>query len=180
MKNILSILFIFLLINLCKSKRFKNKTYLGKIHNKKNNTLKTFLITTELNKTEIEKLLNISGTYNKNETLISEMNEDNEDYQEGIDIEIEDEIIDNGTSPELIDFLAKEKEHAETKSFLSMDNEMNVKRSKFGKFLPFLSLIFLIYAMINFNKIKRNKKVVKTYKLFDFDFKEESLIVRDD
>ncbi len=179
MKNILLLLLLSLLLNLVTSKRFKNKTYLGKIHNKKNNTLRTFLITTELNKTEFEKLLSMNGTLIKNETLISEMAE-NDDFPDEIDIEIEDEIIDNGTSPELIDFLAKEKEHAETKSFLSMDNEMNVKKSKFGKFLPFLSLIFLIYAMINFNKIKRNKKVVKTYKLFDFDFKEESLIVRDD
>ena len=179
MKNILLLLLLSLLINLVTSKRFKNKTYLGKIHNKKNNTLRTFLITTELNKTEFEKLLSMNGTLIKNETLISEMAE-NDDFPDEIDIEIEDEIIDNGTNPELNEFLAIEKEHTEAKSFLSTNNDMNIKKSKFGKFLPIFSLILFIYAMIYFNKLKKNKKVVKTYKLFDFDFKEEGLIVKDD
>ena len=140
MKNILLLLLLSLLINLVTSKRFKNKTYLGKIHNKKNNTLRTFLITTELNKTEFEKLLNMNGTLIKNETLISEMAE-NDDFPDEIDIEIEDEIIDNGTNPELNEFLAIEKEHTEAKSFLSTNNDMNIKKSKFGKFLPIFSLI---------------------------------------
>ena len=179
MKNILLLLLLSLLINLVTSKRFKNKTYLGKIHNKKNNTLRTFLITTELNKTEFEKLLSMNGTLIKNETLISEMAE-NDDFPDEIDIEIEDEIIDNGTNPELNEFLAIEKEHTEAKSFLSTNNDMNIKKSKFGKFLPIFSLILFIYAMIYFNKLKKNKKVIKTYKLFDFDFKEEGLIVKDD
>ena len=179
MKNFLLLLLLSLLINLVTSKRFKNKTYLGKIHNKKNNTLRTFLITTELNKTEFEKLLSMNGTLIKNETLISEMAE-NDDFPDEIDIEIEDEIIDNGTNPELNEFLAIEKEHTEAKSFLSTNNDMNIKKSKFGKFLPIFSLILFIYAMIYFNKLKKNKKVIKTYKLFDFDFKEEGLIVKDD
>ena len=179
MKNILLLFLLSLLINLSESKRFKNKTYVGKIHNKKNNNLRTFLITTELNKTEFEKLLRMNGTLNKNETLISEMSE-NDDFPSEIDIEIEDEIIDNCTDPELTEFLAKEKNHTEAKSFLSTNNDINIKKSKFGKFLPFCSLILFIYAMIYFNKLKNNKKVVKTYKLFDFDFKEEGLIVKDD
>ena len=144
MKNILLLLLLSLLINLVTSKRFKNKTYLGKIHNKKNNTLRTFLITTELNKTEFEKLLNMNGTLIKNETLISEMAE-NDDFPDEIDIEIEDEIIDNGTNPELNEFLAIEKEHTEAKSFLSTNNDMNIKKSKFGKFLPIFSLILFYF-----------------------------------
>ena len=121
----------------------------------------------------------MNGTLIKNETLISEMAE-NDDFPDEIDIEIEDEIIDNGTNPELNEFLAIEKEHTEAKSFLSTNNDMNIKKSKFGKFLPIFSLILFIYAMIYFNKLKKNKKVIKTYKLFDFDFKEEGLIVKDD
>ena len=179
MKNILFILLLSLLIYLSESKGFRNKTYLGKIHNKKNNSLKTFLITTELNKTEFEKLLSMNGTLTKNESLIKEMDKNGE-FPEEIDIEIEDEILDNGTSPELTEFLAKEETHNEAKSFLSTNNDVNIKKSKFGKFLPFCSLIFFIFAMIYFNKLKKNKKVVKTYKFFDFDFKDESLIVKDD
>ena len=179
MKNILFILLLTLLINLLESKEFRNKTYLGKIHNKKNNSLKTFLITTELNKTEFEKLLAMNGTLTKNETLITEMAKDGK-FPEEIDIEIEDEIIDNGTSPELTEFLAKEEAHTEAKSFLSTNNDVKIKKSKFAKFMPFCSLIFFICAMIYFNKLKKNKKVVKTYKFFDFDFKDESLIVKDD
>ena len=179
MKNILFILLLSFLINLLESKGFRNKTYLGKIHNKKNNSLKTFLITTELNKTEFEKLLAMNGTLTKNETLITEMAKDGK-FPEEIDIEIEDEIIDNGTSPELTEFLAKEEAHTEAKSFLSTNNDVNIKKSKLAKFMPFCSLIFFIFAMIYFNKLKKNKKVVKTYKFFDFDFKDESLIVKDD
>ena len=178
MKNILLLLLLSLLINLFESKRFKNKTYLGKIHNKKNNTLRTFLITTELNKTEFEKLLRMNGTSIKNETLISEMADG--EIPEEIDVEIEDEIIDNCTDPELTEFIATEKKHTEAKSFLSTNNDVNIKKSKFGKFLPICSLILFIYAMIYFNKLKKNKKVVKTYKFVDFDFKEEGLIVKDD
>ena len=179
MKNILFILLLTLLINLLESKGFRNKTYLGKIHNKKNNSLKTFLITTELNKTEFEKLLAMNETLTKNETLITEMAKDGK-FPEEIDIEIEDEIIDNGTSPELTEFLAKEEAHTEAKSFLSTNNDVKIKKSKFSKFMPFCSLIFFICVMIYFNKLKKNKKVVKTYKFFDFDFKDESLIVKDD
>ena len=58
MKNIIFILLLFLLINLTFSKRNKNRTHLNKNKGIKNNTHRTILIRTDLNKTELEKLLN--------------------------------------------------------------------------------------------------------------------------
>ena len=68
------LLLLFLLVNLAVSKRFiKNKNA-----NKKNNTYRTFLIRTQLNKTEIENLFKNNNSSTKNQTLISDINNDNE------------------------------------------------------------------------------------------------------
>ncbi len=70
--------------------------------------------------------------------------------------------------------------NSETKILLAMNNENEIKKSKLTKFLPLLSLIIFIYALIYFNKMKKNKKIVKTYKLFDLDFRKENLITKDE
>ena len=114
-----------------------------------------------------------------NSTLISEIDDENENYPE-LDIEIEDEIEDNSTRPELIDYKVKNTKTSETKAFLAMNDEKYVKQGKFGKFLLLISLIIFICAMIYFNNLKKNKKVVRTYKLFDLDIKEEKLIMKNE
>ena len=179
MKKYASLLLLSLLINLSLSKGLKNQSHLSKNHGKKNNTHRTFLIRTELNITEIEKLLNRNQTLSNNSTLISEIDDENENYPE-LDIEIEDEIEDNSTRPELIDYKVKNTKTSETKAFLAMNDEKYVKQGKFGKFLLLISLIIFICAMIYFNNLKKNKKVVRTYKLFDFDIKEEKLIMKNE
>ena len=180
MRRILYFFLLSFLINIALSKRFRNKTHLGKTNSKKNNTLHTILITTELNKEEIEKLLNKNGTIICNRTSVSEIINDNDDFPDEIDIEIEDEIIDNGTTPHLTDYLEKESKTIKTQSFLVKNSDNYVKKEKLGKFLPLMSLIIFIFALIYFNKIKMNKKVVKTYKIYDFDFKDESLIIKNE
>ena len=177
MRIILYFVLLSLVINITLSKKFRNKNHLGKANNKKNNTLHTLLVTTELNKEEIERILNKNGTVTCNRTLVSEVI-DNKDFQDDIDIEIEDEIIDNGTTPHLTDFLEKETKTVKSQSFLEKNNEHIIKKEKFGKILPLMSLIIFVFALIHFNKIKINKKVIKTYKIYDFDFKEENLIIK--
>ena len=131
MKNIIFILLLFLLINLTVSKRNKNRTHLNKNKGIKNNTHRTILISTDLNKTELEKLLN-NNTLAINETLISEIDEENENdtFADEFDIEIEDEIDDNGTMPHLVDFLVNKNDTSEAKSFLSINNRNYEKKSK--------------------------------------------------
>ena len=180
MRRISYFFLLSMLINITLSKRFRKTSNLGKINSKKNNTLHTILITTELNKEEIEKILNKNGTIVCNRTSVSEIIDDNDDFPDEIDIEIEDEIIDNGTTPHLTDYLEKESKTIKSQSFLEKKSDNYVKKEKFGKFLPLMSLIIFIFALIHFNTIKMNKKVVKTYKIYDFDFKEESLIIKND
>ena len=92
MKIFVFFLFSTFLINFTLSKRFKNKTHLNKNHTKKNNTHRTFLIRTELNITEIEKLLNNNKTLDINKTIVSEIDDDYENFTlpDEIDIEIEE------------------------------------------------------------------------------------------
>ena len=181
MKNIIFILLLFLLINLTFSKRNKNRTHLNKNKGIKNNTHRTILIRTDLNKTELEKLLN-NNTLAINETLISEIDEENENdtFADEFDIEIEDEIDDNGTMPHLVDFLVNKNDTSEAKSFLSINNRNYEKKSKIGIYLPLINLIILIYALIYLSKLEKNSKIVKTYKFFDLDSKQQSLIIKNE
>ena len=181
MKNIRILLLLFLLINLTVSKRNKNRTHLNKNKGIKNNTHRTILISTDLNKTELEKLLN-NNTLAINETLISEIDEENENdtFADEFDIEIEDEIDDNGTMPHLVDFLVNKNDTSEAKSFLSINNRNYEKKSKIGIYLPLINLIILIYALIYLSKLEKNSKIVKTYKFFDLDSKQQSLIIKNE
>ena len=181
MKNIIFILLLFLLINLTVSKSNKNRTHLSKNKGIKNNTHRTILIRTDLNKTELEKLLK-NNTLAINETLISEIDEENEDdtFSDEFDIEIEDEIDDNSTMPDLVDFLVNQNDTSEAKSFLSINNRNYEKKSKIGIFLPLINLIILIYALIYLTKFEKNSKILKTYKLFDLDSKQQSLIIKNE
>jgi hypothetical protein len=169
------------LINLTVSKRNKNRTHLNKNKGIKNNTHRTILIRTDLNKTELEKLLN-NNTLAINETLISEIDEENENdtFADEFDIEIEDEIDDNGTMPHLVDFLVNKNDTSEAKSFLSINNRNYEKKSKIGIYLPLINLIILIYALIYLSKLEKNSKIVKTYKFFDLDSKQQSLIIKNE
>ena len=176
MKNIIFLFVLSLLVNFSDSKRFKKST----ISNKKNNTYRTFLIKTELNKTEIENLFKNNDSLIQNNTIISEINDENEATTEEIDIEIEDEINDNGTMPYIIDFLDKKIKTSEEQSFLSINNQNYFQKSKFRKFLPLISLLFFIFALIYFNALKNNKKTLKIYKFFELDLKEEKLIVKNE
>ena len=181
MKNILFIFLLFLLINLTVSKRNKTKTHLNKNPGKKNNTHRTLLIRTELNKTELEKLLN-NNTLAINESLISEIDNENENdtMSEELDIEIEDEIDDNGTMPHLVDFLVDQNNVSEAQSFLAMNNKQIEKKSKIGIFLPLFNLIIFVYALFYLSKLEKNKKLVKAYKFFDLDSKQQSLIIKNE
>ena len=176
MKNIIFLFVLSLLVNFSDSKRFKKST----ISNKKNNTYRTFLIKTELNKTEIENLFKNNDSLIQNNTIISEINDENEATTEEIDIEIEDEINDNGTMPYIIDFLDKKIKTSKEQSFLSINNQNYFQKSKFRKFLPLINLLFFIFALIYFNALKKNKKTLKIYKFFELDLKEEKLIVKNE
>ena len=176
MKNLTFLMILFFLFNLSLSKKSQNQAH---SHLKKNGTRRTYLIRTELNKTEIAKLLNANETETENGTIISEIIDD-EDYPNEVDIEIEDAIMGNDTTTHITDYLETDVKNSETKILLAMNNENEIKKSKLTKFLPFLSLIIFIYALIYFNKMKKNKKIVKTYKLFDLDFRKENLITKDE
>jgi len=176
MNNNFFLLILFLSVNLAVSRGFIKSN----ISNKKNNTHRTFLIRTELNKTEIEKLFKNNNSFTVNQTIISEINNDNETFAEDIDIEIEDEIHDNGTMPYIIDFLTKQNQTSEEQALLSENNQIFVQRRKIGKFLFLISLIIFIYAMIYFNGLKKSEKLVKVYKFFELDFKEEKFIVKNE
>ena len=177
MKNIIFLLVLCFLIDLIDS---KNKTHLDKVHGKKNNTHRTFLIRTGLNKTELEELFNKNQSLVLNGTTVSEIEDDNETFSEELDIEIEDEIDDNGTMPHLVDFLVNKNDTSEAKSFLSINNRNYEKKSKIGIYLPLINLFFLIYALIYLSKLEKNSKIVKTYKFFDLDSKQHSLIIKNE
>ena len=182
MKIFVFFLFSTFLINFTLSKRFKNKTHLNKNHTKKNNTHRTFLIRTELNITEIEKLLNNNKTLDINKTIVSEIDDDYENFTlpDEIDIEIEDEIDDNGTMPQIIDYMVQESKSQETQYLFTINNEKYINKGRYGKIIPLLSFIIFIYAIIYFNTFKKNKQVVRTYRYFEVDFKEENLIEKNE
>ena len=181
MKNIIFFLFFYLAINLCLSKQLKNKTHFNKTHENKNNTQRAYLIKTNLTILEIEKLLNQSINNNNISLNISELDDDDDElYSEEIDVEIEDQIMDNFTNPEIVDFKEKNNNLSEAKSFIAITNEKNVKKGIFGKLFQILSIIIFIYAIIYLNNLKKDNKVVKAYKFFDLDFKEDYLISKSD
>ena len=177
MKNIIFLLVLCFSIDLIDS---KNKTHLDKVHGKKNNTHRTFLIRTGLNKTELEELFNKNQSLVLNGTTVSEIEDDNETFSEELDIEIEDEIDDNRIIPHLVDFFDKENNISEAQSLLAINNRNFEKKGKIGIILPFLNLIFFIYVLIYLNKWKNNKKSVRVYKLFDLSSKEQNLIIKNE
>ena len=82
--------------------------------------------------------------------------------------------------PYIIDFLTKQNQTSEEQALLSENNQIFVQRRKIGKFLFLISLIIFIYAMIYFNGLKKSEKLVKVYKFFELDFKEEKFIVKNE
>ena len=181
MKNVIFLLFFALIVQIVVSKQFQNGTHTNKTHSKKNSTQRAYLIRTNLTKEDIEQLLNqtnVNNTSTNNGLNISEVDDDM--YPEELDVEIEDEIMDNYTKPLVVDFLEKECNVSEAKSFIVMNNEKNIKKGILKKFLPWLSIIIFIYAMIYLNNLKKNNKVVKRYQFIDFDLKEDYLISKSD
>ena len=179
MKTIIFPLVLCFLIDLIVSKSSKNKTNLNKVQGKKNNTHRGFLIRTELNKTELEKLLNNNQTF-LNETIVDEIDDENDTYTDEYDIEIEDEIDDNVTMSHSVDFLAEQNKVSEAQSLLVVNDVKYAKKGKIGIILPFINLIFFIFVLINLNKWKNKEKSVRIYKLFDLDSKREKLIIKNE
>ena len=181
MKNIIFFL-ILSLINYSLTKMHKNQSNLNKNHAIKNKGYRTILIRTELNATELEKLLNNNQTLISNKTIISEINDeyDNDTFYDDIDIEIEDEIEDNKTMPNLIDYKVKESKTSNYNSLLALNEEKYLNMGKYRKILLFLSLMMFIYVIICLNTLKKKKNVLKTYQLFELDFKQENLIIKND
>ena len=178
MKTIIFPLVLCFLIDLIVSKRSKNKTNLNKVQGKKNNTHRSFLIRTELNKTELEKLLNNNQTLILNKTIVDEIDDENDTYADEYDIEIEDEIDDNVTMSHSVDFLAEQNKVSEAQSLLVVNDVKYAKKGKIGIILPFINLIFFIFVLINLNKWKNKEKSVRIYKLFDLDSKRENIQCR--
>ena len=158
----------------------------------------TFLIKTNLTKERLEALLqegktkvvNLKQKQGQKEVEYNETNivedGDNITTEEGLNREIEDEIMDDALIP-LEEFHVKEVKTSETKTFIVQKNTKIIDalyEKRFGKIYGYLTIVFFIFAVIYFSNLNRNKKVVGKNKKYDnyseFDNDKEYMLAEFD
>ena len=145
--------------------------------NKESNTQNTFLIKTQLTKEQLKELLQEGETQlinlkkkknkkeDKTEEIINNNNKtkvdgDNITTEEGLQREIEDEIMDDALHP-IDEFHVKKTNTSETKTFIAKNDSKFIDllyEKKFGKIYAYLTMIFFVFALIYFNNLNTNKK----------------------
>ena len=147
--------------------------------NKEHNTQNTFLVKTQLTKEQLQTLLqegetqlinlkkkknknkkenNTEQIINYNKTIVEDG--DNITTDEGLQKEIEDEIMDDALQP-LDEYHVKEAKTSETKTLIAKNDSKfidSLYEKKFGKIYAYLTLIFFVFSLIYFNGLDKNKK----------------------
>ena len=157
------------------------------------NKQKTFLVKTQLTKEQLETLLqngenqnfNTSeGITNYNKTTVV-TDGDNITTDQGLQWEIEDEIMDDALLP-LFEFHVKESKTSETKSFIAKNNAKfidSLYEKRFGRIYGYLTLLFFAFVLIYFNALYGNKKADniknKFVNYYEFDSSKEYMISKE-
>ena len=173
MKKFSILIFLLVLVTGTLSNNIQNE-------NKEKTTQNTFLVKTQLTKEQLQTLLqegetqlinlkkkkhinkkenNTEEIVNYNKTTVDDG--DNITTEEGLQREIEDEIMDDALNP-LDEFHVKETKTSETKTFISKNDSKfidSLYEKKFGKIYAYLTLIFFAFALFYFNVVYTNKKI---------------------
>ena len=145
--------------------------------NKESSTPNTFLIKTPLTKEQLKALLqegetqliNLKKKKNKKENKTEEIinnnktkeDGDNITTDEGLQREIEDEIMDDALHP-IDEFHVKETKTSETKTLIAKNDSKFIDllyEKKFGKIYAYLTFVFYVFALRYFNNLNTNKKI---------------------
>ena len=148
--------------------------------NKEHNTQNLFLVKTQLTKELLQTLLqegetqlinlkkkknknkkenNTEQIINYNKTIVEDG--DNITTDEGLQKEIEDEIMDDALQP-LDEYYVKETKTSEIKTLIAKNYSKfidSLYEKKFGKIYAYLTLIFFVFSLTYFNGLDTNKKI---------------------
>ena len=173
MKNFLILIFLLVLITGTFSHNAQNE-------NTEQTTQNTFLVKTQLTKEELytllqegeTQLINLKKKKNKNkkenntEEIINYNNTkvddgDNITTEEGLQREIEDEIMDDALHP-LDEYHVKKTKTSETTTLVTKNESRfidSLYEKRFGKIYAYLTLIFVVFALFYYNGLYSNKKI---------------------
>ena len=171
-----SFLFLIFLLFITGTLSHNNTQY----EHKEKSTQNTFLVKTPLTKEQLQALLQEGETQlinlkkkkhknkeeNKTEEIIIDNKTkvedgDNITTDEGLQREIEDEIMDDALNP-LDEYHVKENKTSETKTLISKNNSKFIDllyEKKFGKIYAYLTMIFFVFTLFYFNNKNTNKKI---------------------